>query len=147
LKHTIHNSESGIALLEFVICLPLFTLILAGIIQFGQIKVLEGIMKATAYSAAQASSRGLDGRLLAENQLKKHNIDLTRCSIQVAKHVSIVNYYEARIVYQGKPLVLFEQVLPQFFNLESKSRAYVPKSFTLSNNQWTKDDEIYATAP
>lgn len=130
---------------EFVICLPVLTLILISIIEFGELRIKQLILSMAAYEAAHASLQGLDGKAAAETFLKNYKI--TNAEIAVAKHYSIVNYFESSITYDIGPNKFLQQFLPEPMTITKKARAYCEKHFVITGDAAYEDGQIFQTIP
>lgn len=112
--------DGGQSLVELAIVMPIFVLVLLGLIQFSNVRYAEILMYMAARHGARVESLNGDGRGAITEYLSKHRcIDMDNISVIVRKRFfEPVTLVDTRIVYHVRPMSVFKKVFPKNFAIQ-----------------------------
>lgn len=84
------NNDSGAALAELAICLPILGLLFTSVITYGQVRKLEGAVSISSYLAAVSESKYRNGKEVAFGYLESRGYkDKEMITVNVRKTLSL----------------------------------------------------------
>ena len=120
-----------------------------GLLEFGHVRTIEYITTTAAYVGAAHAARGYDGAEAATQYMKDNGVsskgkatdkDSVLVAVEVSHHVSVVNYWEARVRYSEPSSRRLKMVFPKGFEATHRYRWYVSRSYSKKGKKWTPDE-------
>lgn len=118
--HLLKKQDRGQSLMELAIIMPIFVIILLGLIQLGTMRYAEILMHMAARHGARVESLNGNGKIAISEYLSKHScIDMDDISVMINKRFfEPATVIHARIVYRMQPMPLFGKVFPEGFSIQ-----------------------------
>lgn len=119
--YALKKDDRGQSLVELAVIMPVFILILLGLIQLSTIRYAEILLHMAARHGARVESLDGNGTAAIKEYLSRHNViktDNLRVSIR-RRFIEPVDLVDIRIEYRVEPMRIFRKAFPEGFVIQT----------------------------